>query len=71
MSNINIYELFKRMLQLCIWTVCRKKGYGESSKIIFSVCLDSKFLNGHNVSSPLVKDVQDEMQRYLDMPYRV
>jgi len=49
------------MLQLSTWTVDRKKGYGESRKIIFSLFMNSKLLDGDNLNSPLVKDVRHAM----------
>lgn len=58
------------MLQLSTWTVDRKKGYGERSKIIFSLFLNSKMLDGYNVSPAFVKYVQNAMQRCLKIPYK-
>lgn len=57
------------MLQLSTWTVDETKGCGESRKIVFSLCLNSKLLDGHNVRSPLVKVIQNTVQCYLEISY--
>lgn len=58
------------MLQLSTWAVDRKKGYGEKSKIIFSLFLNSKMLDGYNVTPAFVKYIQNAMQHCLEIPYK-